>query len=702
MMIYYKDFLKEILPTVVFDTFERKGVKYSDDIICFDIEVSSYFVDNGKVKSLNEVLSVCDPRKAEAIFDRAECGSLPYIWQFSFNETVVYGRDIFDFYDFLKAFSKYAGDTQLFIYVHNLAYEYAFLREVFRGEISDILLTEARKPLYFHVFENIEFRCSYRLTNLSLAKWGLSIGVEKKVGFLDYGELRTPLTELDEKALEYCEYDLLVMLAGLRKYRAEYRHVKTIPLTQTGEVRRPIKRLNASEKGQTAFIARCMPQTPADISYQSQTFQGGLTLSNVEMTNRVLRGLRSYDIASAYPAQIFMKKYPACAFCSAPYAEENLTDGNHHIMLVTFHNIRAKYPICTVSYSRRISATDAKCDGSGGDVINNGKLLSAKTFSVYITEVDYKAISLMYDFDFMEVHEHYVAFSDYIPKNIIEFMLQLYANKCLLKHSDPDLYMKSKQMLNSIYGMFATMPYHAEFFEVDYRPKKRTLTLDDIQKELDKYREKPYKNVTPYSWGIYVTSYQRARVVDAIAHYCKRGESHKVCYIDTDCLKGFFEEDEEYFILQNKIVKSELLSICKERDINPALVNPVDDAGAHHLLGAWENDGYYYEFKTEGAKRYSYKESAGDKIHITIAGVPKVAGTLLKSVDDLREGLEFDLYNSHKNLTTYLDGDNPRVVMPDGYKVKNACGINIRPTSYKLTFTDDYRELLRRYMEYDK
>ena len=702
MMIAFRDFLHDVLPTLDFTTFERKGATYSDDIICFDIEVSSYFVDNGNVKSLNDVLSVCDPDKVEEIFDRSTCGALPYIWQFSFNDMVVYGRDLFDFRDFLKAFSDHAGDTQLFINAHNLAYEYAFLREVFKDDISDILLTEARKPLYFHVFDNIEFRCSYRLTNLSLAKWGLSIGVEKKVGFLDYGELRTPRTKLDEKSLEYCEYDLLVMLAGLRKYRDEYKHVKNIPLTQTGEVRRPIKRLNASEKGQTSLIMRCMPQTPADISYQSQTFQGGLTLSNVEMTNRVLHGMRSKDIASAYPAQIFLQKYPACAFCSAPFDAENLNDGNHHIMLVTFYNILAKYPICTLSYSRRISATGAVCDGDNNDEINNGKLLSAKTFSVYITEVDYKAICLMYEFDHMEVHEHYVATSDYIPKNIIEFMLQLYANKCLLKHSDPDLYMKSKQMLNSVYGMFATMPYHSEFYEIDYKPEKRTLSLSDIQKELDKYREKPYKNVTPYSWGIYVTSYQRARVVDAIAYYCKRGESHKVCYIDTDCLKGFFDENEEYFELQNKVVKSKLLDICKERGIDPALVNPVDDEGVKHLLGAWENDGYYHEFKTEGAKRYAYKETPDDKIHITIAGVPKVAGSVLKSVDELREGLKFDIYNSHKNLTTYLDGDNPLVTMPDGYKVKNVCGINIRPTSYNLTFTSDYRELLRRYMEYDK
>ena len=70
----------------------------------------------------------------------------------------------------------------------------------------------------------------------------------------------------------------------------------------------------------------------------------------------------------------------------------------------------------------------------------------------------------------------------------------------------------------------------------------------------------------------------------------------------------------------------------------------------------------------------------------------------LTSVDDLREGLYFDIFNSRKNLLTYRDGDNPQVTMPDGYKVKQKCSCNIRPTSYKLTLTGDYRELIKKYL----
>ena len=58
-------------------------------------------------------------------------------------------------------------------------------------------------------FPNIEFRCSYMLTRLSLETWGKQLGVEKLVGFVDYEKLRTPLTPLTQEDLDYSEHCLL-------------------------------------------------------------------------------------------------------------------------------------------------------------------------------------------------------------------------------------------------------------------------------------------------------------------------------------------------------------------------------------------------------------------------------------------------------------------------------------------------------------
>lgn len=701
-MIYYKDFdFRQLKLEFV----KKRKQEYINNIFCFDIEVSSYFVDFGKVRSLNDVMKERDTVKIERIFDTCDYGAIPYIWQFSIDNTVLYGRELSEFRNVLKTISDLSGDAQAFIFVHNLAYEYAFLRETLKDDINEILLTEARKPLYFNAFGNIQFRCTYRLTNLSLAKWGQKIGVAKKTGDLDYGELRSPLTKLTEKELAYCEFDLRVMFAGLMEYREEYGTVKDIPLTQTGIVRREFRAINAKVNGRYAFIASCMPKTPQDISVQSHAFAGGLTLANVERANKKLRGLESFDIASAYPFQIFANKFPACGFFEAPLdAYKDLFNGFHHIVLITYKNLRAKYSICTLSYSKRIRGLDVEIDGNPLKYEdNNGKVKKAGLITYYFTEKDCELVDRLYDYDDEPIiHEHYVAYSDYIPKDIIEFMLGLYADKTLLKHSDPALYMRKKEMLNCIYGMMCTMPYHAEFFERKFKPEKKPLTVADIQEALEEFQNKIYKNVVPYSWGLYVTANQRLRIAKAIEYFCKRGESDKVCYIDTDSMKGFFSKDEDYFTKENKRILELIKNICNERGIDIELTRPVDEDGKPHPLGIWEHDASYYEFRTCGAKRYAYKETEDDKIHITIAGVPKVAGNILSDVNELKEGLCFDIFNSHKNLTTYLDGNNARVTLPDGYTVKNTCGINIRPTSYKLTFTDDYRELLKRYSEYDK
>jgi hypothetical protein len=97
------------------------------------------------------------------------------------------------------------------------------------------------------------------------------------------------------------------------------------------------------------------------------------------------------------------------------------------------------------------------------------------------------------------------------------------------------------------------------------------------------------------------------------------------------------------------------------------------------------------------AKCYAVKEEPDSKVKITIAGVPKQCADVLTDVDELHDGTKFDLFHSRKNLTTYLDGNNPLCVMPDGYKVTNTCGINLRPTSYELTLTKQYKELLTMY-----
>lgn len=673
----------------------KGGKKYGcDDILCFDIEVCNYYVTpENEVLSIKDIFARCnyDLDAIEKYFDKVQPGGLPYIWMFGYNGRVIYGRDLEEFREFLYYLAP-KFDYETHIWVHNLAYEYVWLRELL--EFQDVFLTEARAPLYAKIGTFV-FRCSYRLTNLSLAKWGEQCGVSKKVGDLDYYRLYTPLTELDEKSLGYCKADIDVMYAGISQYLKEYKHIAKIPLTQTGIVRRDIKSLNQKHKNCLYKYADCQPKTPEEWKVQHMAYSGGLTLVNPQHCGRILHKIRSFDKKSAYSFAL-LKKYPCTGFIKTKQPVD-WHDGNHHICLVEYQGLQARYNITPQSSSKRILLDGAIF--SGDDVMkNNGKIIYADRAAFYLTEVDAKLIDMYYTAKKVIIHSHWFAMSDYLDKYVVEYMLKLYADKTLLKHGDPVIYLRKKEKLNSMYGMAGTALVQDEVTEdpntMEYI--KRRKDDAEIQQELLSYQFKKYKNVLPYSVGVYCTSWQRYMLMDMAL----KAGIDLLCYTDTDSLKGrYCEAAAKIFEEENERIIKWTFERCMQQKIEYELTCPRDTEGNPQYIGTWENDANYYDVKFLGAKRYAYRMSKDDKVHITVAGVPKKAGRALHSLKNFKDGLKIDLFNSHKNIIAYLDGNNPIVTFPDGYTVRNKFAANIRPTSYTMSLTSDFRELIQKYLK---
>ena len=739
-MIPYRDFIESdkrdnFWKPRIFEVEKKKKTLYfCDDIICFDIETCNFFADpeTGAVYSINDIFEQAGymPKRIEALFDKYLPGCLPYIWQCSVNDWVCYGREIDDFKEFVSYIKEKVHGAETHIWVHNLSFEYsAVLRELFH--FSKKFFTEARKPLKV-CDGNITYRCSYRLTMLGLEKWGKQIGVQKAAGDLNYHALYTPLTpiEQDEKVMNYCEMDLRVMIAGLRNYLKEYTHIKDIPLTQTGEIRRDLRELNASVRGCNRRIAKRQPKSPEDWKVMHATYNGGLVLCNPANADIMLQcydpnapgyinvgteenpiAQRSVDRKSAYPASMF-EPFPNSEFMvtkSKPcwgvnYYED---DGLHHICLVEFVNMRAKYGITPLSTSKRIMCKGVEYNDWAparndkerrlGVRVNNGKVWKAERFACYLTEKDFEYINMMYDFDDVIIHSHRVATSGWLDKHVLEYMLKLYEQKTLLRN-DPDVtyYNRQKGRLNGISGMAGTALIRDDIIEQeDYSFKPEFKDDKAIQKELDRLQQFPESNVIQYSAGIYITSHQR----NSLMKMCMLLGPEKCNYFDTDSDKGSFTEADMKRVYEwNEKYIEWMKWRCAEQNLDYNMTCPKDTDGVPQYLGIYENDANYYTIKYEGAKKYAYQLYKGDKTHITVAGVPKAAAICLKTPDDLREGMEFDFFNSHKNMAIYLDGDNPQVTMPDGYKVHNKCGVMIRPTSYKLTLEEEYKQLLKLYI----
>lgn len=212
------------LPVVI----SNKKDKFYNIPAAFDIETSSFY--NHDLKC-----------------------AITYEWTFGigfiddgeFRRLKTYGRTWEQYEIFIDAVSKILelkSNKRLVVYVHNLPYEWQFMRKHFRW--TKVFYIDQRKPVYAISNGSVEYRCSLKLSGKSLAKTAndlLKYKAKKMVGDLDYSLIRTPATPLTQKELGYCEGDVDVILCYIQEKIEQEGDITHIPLTKTGYVRRYCK-----------------------------------------------------------------------------------------------------------------------------------------------------------------------------------------------------------------------------------------------------------------------------------------------------------------------------------------------------------------------------------------------------------------------------------------------------------------------------
>ena len=163
-----------------------------------------------------------------------------YIWMLGIDGKCIIGRTWKEFEHAIEYISKYlelSESALLLVYVHNLQYEMQFIKDMFKWD--RILALDTRKPIMCRSTKGVEFRCSYRLTGLSLEKVSQNLQtyrVSKMVGDLDYALVRHSKTPLSKKELGYCVNDVLVVMALIQECIDKEGSIANIPYTKTGYV----------------------------------------------------------------------------------------------------------------------------------------------------------------------------------------------------------------------------------------------------------------------------------------------------------------------------------------------------------------------------------------------------------------------------------------------------------------------------------
>lgn len=228
-MKYYKDYI-EIDENIV-----GKRKKYSNNIYVLDIETTSYIIFENKIYSALKYKELNEKEKKLCKF-----GGFMYIWQLSVNDIVYYGRTFEELDEFLFMLDN--DEVRKIIFVHNLSFEFQFLKGYFNFE--DVVARKSRHVMRCKFSDyNISLQCSYYMSNCALKSLPKLFGLDvvKMEGDLDYSLLRNSKTLLTDKELKYCENDCLVVYKYILRELETYERVDKIPITSTGKVRRELR-----------------------------------------------------------------------------------------------------------------------------------------------------------------------------------------------------------------------------------------------------------------------------------------------------------------------------------------------------------------------------------------------------------------------------------------------------------------------------
>lgn len=659
------------------------------NIACsFDIETSSFY-NNGNKQSIM------------------------YVWQFDIDGCVVVGRTWSEFVEFINNISQrlllHPDRRILVCYVHNLAYEFQFIRKLITWK--DVFCVDTRKPVKALASCGILFKCSYILSGASLDTVANNLqyeSIKKLIGNLDYEQVRTPKTPLTKNELKYCINDVKIVVAYIREQIQQCGSICRIPLTKTGFVRRYIKNavLYNNETSHKSNIAKQYNKTARklfknltlqELEYQMliQAFCGGFTHANPLISGLTLNNVTSYDFTSSYPTVMLSEQFPMSQGKQVVIESKNKLEYyiNNYCCLftITLYNVQSN-----INFEHYIS--ESKCLDIEDAVVDNGRVVSASKLCIVTTDVDYETIKKVYTWSHMQISKNsYIYDRGYLPKQLCESILKLYVNKTQLKDVDgkETEYQISKAMLNSCYGMIVTsiiketLKYNNELGWVS--------DASDINEALDKYNKSTGRFLF-YPWGVWITAYARRNLWSGILA-C----GNDYCYADTDSVKILnADKHQDYFNNYNNLITTKIKNCLEYHNIDISQATPSTIEGIKKPLGVWDYDGFYDKFKTLGAKRYMIENNG--KLKITVAGVSKKLAVKYieqqpKPFEFFSDGMLIPSQYTGKLTHTYLDEPMHGIVtdyLGQEYEYDESSGIHLEPQDYSMSLSEDYADYLLR------
>lgn len=630
--------------------------------------------------------------------------SFIYVWQWQIGpDVLVMGRTWEEFEQFcslLKAYilEVYGARARLVVWVHNLSYEFSFLKGIYPFQSYEVFAMDRRKIAKCSMYATFEFRCSYIHSNMSLDLFTKKMGckIRKLTGTFDYDKIRYPWTPLTEDEKAYCIHDVAALVEAITiEMAADGDTLATIPMTSTGYVRRDAKEAMRSKPAFRSYINKQLPDFQLYLALR-EAFRGGNTHANRYYAGQIIKNVHSVDRSSSYPDVLVNCEFPVTEFkywgeiSYDRWLKEIDNHGRAGIIRVSFDDVELIDEFCGCPYLAK-----DKCWNIRGGVYDNGRILGADHFETTLTDIDFRIVVSMYKINGVSISDAWFARYGYLPDEFRNLICQYYEIKTALKGDDSQkvYYDKVKNKINALYGMTAQNPVkediiYAQWEEVEQyylrhpdefapAPGANFIPNDNKTPEemLAKYNRRAF---LVYQWGVWVTAHARRELQEMID---LAGDNF--VYTDTDSVKYIGEIDMSEY--NNRITqRSKNNGACA-----------VDSKGNLHCMGVYEREDDYERFVTLGAKKYGYDQFG--ECHVTCAGVnKKIGGEELQrhgGLEAFKPGMVFrdaggteSVYNDNIDMVIYAEGKPLRI----------RDNVVIRPSEYTLGVTNEYAMLLHR------
>ena len=286
----------------------RNKIEYYNYPCSFDIETTTI-----KPGELDYIGTDEDPPLA-----------FPYLFQFNIYGEVFFCRqykEALQIFSWISEYFRLGGNRKMIIFDMNLNYEYHFFRDLWDIQAEKSFALDEHHPVTIYTKDGFVFRDAYKMTNMGLdtltKDWSRKYIKLKEI--MDYSQLRTPYSTLDEDTMLYSALDVLSLSDAIEAFLdARGERIWTRCPTATSFIRAELKKeIGIGAKQRTEEQRKYheyLKRQKIDLEqYQmlKRLARGGNTHANRAISGLILDDLLHYDITSSYPAQmVCYPEYP--------------------------------------------------------------------------------------------------------------------------------------------------------------------------------------------------------------------------------------------------------------------------------------------------------------------------------------------------------------------------------------------------------